>query len=127
MFPRRATFPLWQRLTALASAGLVVLVATLAASPTLHAALHRGADPTAHSPGCPHHSAPDHSPRSGLPEDGDELCLITQFAGGQAEPGVAPLLLATSLATAADVGLPPSDLRSRSTLVDRLPPGCGPP
>ena len=97
MSRRNATPSLPTRLTASATALLVLALTVFAASPVLHAWLHgHPADShpvkrtvaSADHAGCTH---ADHAPAS-APHGDDELCVVTQFAHGKADCASAPLL-----------------------------------
>lgn len=122
MRSRHAHPSLLTRLVAWATAALVGALTVFAASPTLHAWLHDHASHAAHQ-GCTHaHSTP--APASQA--DGDELCVVTQFAHGKTECATPPLLapVATLRVTAFLSDAPVRAPRAPSLY---LPPGCGPP
>jgi hypothetical protein len=127
------TLPLFTRLTALASAALVLVLTILAASPQWHALLHPDEYSAYHAPAaaptCPaghHHSHGEPAPA--LPDsDDDELCVVTQFSQSQAALLVAALILAAQPLAAPAPPRPFSDFCAPSAPAHTLPPGCGPP
>jgi hypothetical protein len=131
MSRRTATPSLPTRLTASATALLVLALTVFAASPVLHAWLHghpadshpvKRSAATADHAGCTH---ADHAPAS-APHGDDELCVVTQFAHGNADCAPAPLLAQVAiLRVVATVSLSAAPAPRAPALF--LPPGCGPP
>ena len=123
-----APLPLLTRLTASATALLMLALTVLAASPALHAWLHGHTAAHAQTAPCPHghaHDAPAHS--APAPSDADDaLCVVTQFSHGHADSAAAPTLLvvATLRITATVAPFLFSAPRAPEFF---LPPGCGPP
>lgn len=118
---RRLSHPrsLLTRLTALLGIGLVLLLNVLAASPSLHEALHAPAASDHGHSSCNHdHSAPSTAP--------DHDCVVSAFAHGHAEIGTAPLAL-PAVALTAFATLAPTGAVALSAPAFLLPPGCGPP
>ncbi len=127
--PRANRLPLLTRGIAAAAALLVVALSLLASSPLLHAWLHghgqakevEAMAACAHS-SCPHsHEAP--------PSDGgdcDEICIVAQYAHGQASCGGEPLLLCVNECST-DFALPSGPIAPTRAPDSFLPPVCGPP
>ena len=130
MSARSHRSPLLQRLTALLGVALVLALNVLAVRPDLHAALHAAesaADSAHHGGGCSHShkKAAPATPVAPVTSD-DHDCVVSAFAHGHADFGVAPLalpaVLLSQIATlSAHAALEP---RAPAFL---LPPGCGPP
>jgi len=133
MSRRHTTLPLFTRLTALASAALVLVLTILAASPQWHALLHPDEYSAYHAPaaaatcpaGHPHaHSEPTPTDPA---SDNDELCVVTQFSQSQAALLVAPVLLSGEPVALRAAPLRQALFCAPSAPAHTLPPGCGPP
>ena len=92
----------WRRLLAASAAGLVLLLAVLAASPALHEVLHADA------------AQPDHA------------CAVTLFLQGVEAATAALVLLAAPLRRVLGAVREPAPVRA-AVPAYRLPPGRGPP
>ncbi|MBM3843289.1 MAG: hypothetical protein FJ397_08535 [Verrucomicrobia bacterium] len=121
---RRAQPSLPTRLVASATALLVAVLTVFAASPALHVWLHEHSAHMADAhANCPHsHDAPA-APDSG---DGDDLCVVTQFAHGKADFAHAPTLAPGAvLRVSATLSLSAAPAPRAPALF--FPPACGPP
>jgi hypothetical protein len=86
---------------AAALALLLLLIATFAASPSLHALIHRDANQTNHH------------------------CIITVFAHGQVDASVVDVAIVASPVQGTEISLP--GIPVFSAVIENLPPGRAPP